>query len=151
MVFNMSKMLQAGFYSMNRRATSRPKFLLPSNSFWTSNPVQEEIPKSPSADSSTPKIGLLTRRDIAAAIAEDHDIAFAKADRIVKSVFDIISEQVATKKEEVFISGFGKYKPSVREAHIARNPSTGEEIKVPRKASVKFQASKNLKEMCNSK
>jgi DNA-binding protein HU-beta len=121
-----------------------------SPSFWSSAPVQEEESKTV-ANASKSKMIVLTRKDISTIIAEDHELSIAKADRIVKNVFDIISDQVATKKEKVSIAGFGTYKPAYRDARKARNPTTGEEIDVPAKVVVKFTASSVLKDLCNSK
>ena len=127
-----------------------PSSLVSVKYFWSSAPVKEEESK-PVVKTSNSKQNVLTRKDISTIIAEEHDLSVAKADRIVKNVFDMISDQVATKKEKVAIAGFGTYKPAYRDARMARNPSTGEEIHVPAKVTVKFTPSSVLKDLCNSK
>lgn len=129
-----------------------PSSLVSVKYFWSSAPVKEEEEESkPVVNTSNSKKSVLTRKDISTVIAEDHDISVAKADRIVKNVFDMISDQVATKKEKVAIAGFGTYKPAYRDARMARNPSTGAEVHVPAKVTVKFTPSSVLKDLCNSK
>lgn len=135
-------------FATNMKMRKTP-FLVSEKYFWSTAPVEEEVSETVNKPKS--KENVLTRKDISNIIAEDHEITAAKADRIVKSVFDIISDQVATKKEKVSIAGFGTYKPAYRDARMARNPTTGEKVHVPAKVTVTFKASSVLKGLCNSK
>jgi DNA-binding protein HU-beta len=53
--------------------------------------------------------------------------------------------------EAVKIPGFGQFKVRDRAARIARNPATGEPVKVPAKRVFKFLPAKALKEAVMSK
>ena len=68
-----------------------------------------------------------------------------QAEEIVDSVFDAI---VATMKKggEVSIAGFGIFSVKARAARMARNPKTGEQVKVAAKKVPTFRAAKALKD-----
>ncbi len=68
-----------------------------------------------------------------------------QAESVVDAVFDNI---IATMKngEEVSIAGFGKFVVKERAARMARNPKTGEQVKVPASKAPKFSAAKALKD-----
>ena len=68
-----------------------------------------------------------------------------QAEEIVDSIFDTIT---ATMKKggEVSIAGFGIFSVKGRAARMARNPKTGEQVKVAAKKVPKFRASKALKD-----
>ena len=51
--------------------------------------------------------------------------------------------------EEIFLSGFGTFNVSVREARVGRNPKTGEKIDIPETKIVTFKPAKSLKETVN--
>lgn len=70
----------------------------------------------------------------------------AGAERIVDKVFDSISSELKS-GGEVSISGFGIFLVKARPARQARNPKTGETVKVPATKVPKFRASKALKEL----
>jgi DNA-binding protein HU-beta len=71
-----------------------------------------------------------------------------QAEQIVDTVFDSI---VATLKkgEEVSVAGFGIFSAKVRAARTARNPRTGEMVKVAAMKVAKFRAAKALKDAVN--
>jgi DNA-binding protein HU-beta len=68
-----------------------------------------------------------------------------QAEQIVDKVFDSI---VATLKkgDEVSIAGLGIFSVKARAARDARNPRTGETVKVPAMKVPKFRAAKALKD-----
>ncbi len=68
-----------------------------------------------------------------------------QAEEIVDSIFDAI---IATMKKggEVSVAGFGIFSIKARAARMARNPKTGEQVKVAAKKVPKFRASKALKD-----
>ena len=68
-----------------------------------------------------------------------------QAEEIVDSIFDTI---VATMKKggEVSVAGFGIFSVKGRAARMARNPKTGEQVKVAAKKVPKFRAAKALKD-----
>ena len=71
-----------------------------------------------------------------------------QAEQIVVAVFDNI---IATLKkgDEVSVAGFGIFSAKTRAARTARNPRTGERVKVAAMKVAKFRAAKALKDAIN--
>ncbi len=69
-----------------------------------------------------------------------------QAEEVVDAIFDSI---IATMKKggEVSIAGFGIFSVKGRAARTARNPKTGEQVKVAAKKVPKFRPAKGLKDM----
>ena len=80
------------------------------------------------------------------------DVLAKKADltkKDAKLCIDTLTDEITkalTNKEEVRLTGFGKFTTSERKARKGRNPQTGEEIDIPARTVPKFKAGKNLKE-----
>ncbi|MEF8847163.1 MAG: HU family DNA-binding protein [Candidatus Paceibacterota bacterium] len=80
------------------------------------------------------------------------DVLAKKADlskKDAKLCLDTLTDEITkalTNKEEVRLTGFGKFTTSDRKARKGRNPQTGEEIQIPARTVPKFKAGKNLKE-----
>lgn len=83
-------------------------------------------------DAMSTKCGL-TKKDTAAALD-----AFTNA----------VSEALKA-GDKVQLIGFGTFETTVRAARDARNPRTGEVIKIPQAKSPKFKAGKALKDSLN--
>jgi nucleoid DNA-binding protein len=69
---------------------------------------------------------------------------------LIDGVFEDIQAAVVS-SEPVKIPGFGQFKVRDRAARMARNPATGEQVKVPAKRVFKFLPAKALKEAVMSK
>lgn len=69
-----------------------------------------------------------------------------QAEEVVDGVFDSIVNTLK-KGEEVSIAGFGIFSVKSRAARMARNPKTGEQVKVAAKRVPKFRPAKGLKDM----
>ncbi|HYL26689.1 MAG TPA: HU family DNA-binding protein [Candidatus Nitrosotalea sp.] len=69
---------------------------------------------------------------------------------LIDGVFDDIQVAVIA-GEPVKIPGFGQFKVRDRAARMARNPATGEQVKVPAKRVFKFLPAKALKEAVMAK
>ncbi len=68
-----------------------------------------------------------------------------QAEEIVDGIFDAIISTMK-KGEDVSIAGFGIFSVKARAARMARNPKTGEQVKVAAKKVAKFRPAKALKE-----
>jgi DNA-binding protein HU-beta len=68
-----------------------------------------------------------------------------QAEQVVDKVFDSIVASLK-KGEEVSIAGLGIFAVKARAARDARNPRTGETVKVPAMNVPKFRAAKALKD-----
>lgn len=73
-----------------------------------------------------------------------------QAESVVSGIFDSIAGSLQ-KGTDVSIAGFGIFKVKPRAAREARNPRTGEMVKVPATKVPKFQAGKALKDLVAGK
>jgi len=69
---------------------------------------------------------------------------------LVDGLFEDIQAAVVS-GDPVKVPGFGQFKVRDRAARMARNPATGEQVKVPAKRVFKFLAAKALKEAVMSR
>ncbi len=63
-------------------------------------------------------------------------------------IFDSMTEAMA-RGEKIEIRGFANFKIKERPERIARNPKTGQQIKVPAQRAISFKMSKALREVLN--
>jgi DNA-binding protein HU-beta len=68
-----------------------------------------------------------------------------QAEEIVNGMFEAIVSTLK-KGDEVSIAGLGIFSVKDRAARMARNPKTGEQVKVPATRVPKFRAAKALKD-----
>lgn len=88
----------------------------------------------------------MKKRDLIHAVAVHADVDNKTAARVVEGTIDVILATVA-KGEVVNLSGFAKFAKVHRPARIARNPATGEQIKVKAKNVAKITALKGFKDI----
>jgi integration host factor subunit beta len=69
-------------------------------------------------------------------------------EKIVDAIFDEIINSMARGKRIEF-RGFGAFTVKVHEARTGRNPRTGAQVPVPKRAHPHFKAGKELKERLN--
>lgn len=84
----------------------------------------------------------------AALVDKVHDVLGStkvEAEKVVDTVFDSIISALKS-GDEVSVAGFGIFEAKKRAARTARNPRTGETIKVPAMRTPKFRAAKALKD-----
>lgn len=72
----------------------------------------------------------------------------AEAGRALDATFEVIAEALE-KGDRVPLVGFGTFGVSKRGARTARNPRTGETIKIPARKAVTFKAGTALKNRVN--
>ena len=70
------------------------------------------------------------------------------ATEAVNAVLNTIQTTVA-KGDKVAITGFGVFEKAERPARTARNPATGEAIKVPKSSVPRFRAGADFKALVN--
>lgn len=90
----------------------------------------------------------MTFKEISREVSEDLQMSQKKAEIQVKAIMDCIGENIAA-GHEIVLPGFGKFKTNHRPAREARNPKTGEMVKVSAKSVPKFLPAKQLKDACN--
>lgn len=86
-----------------------------------------------------------SRSDLVSEVAAGLDETQAKVDAVVRAYEDAVIASLA-KGGEVRLAGFGSFKVSKRAARTARNPQTGEPIKVAARKVARFQPAKALKD-----
>ncbi len=87
----------------------------------------------------------MKKQDLINMVADITSGTKTQADEIVNGIFDAIAGEMA-KGGTVDIAGFGKFEGKMREARTARNPRTGEMVKVDAQRVPKFKAGKKLKD-----
>lgn len=92
-----------------------------------------------------PKKVIKTKAQIIEAVAEKAAVSKKQAKDAIEALV-AISYEGAKQKEGFTIPGLGKLLLKQQKARIARNPTTGAEIKVPAKKVVKFRLAKAAKD-----
>jgi DNA-binding protein HU-beta len=87
----------------------------------------------------------VNRSQLLNAYAERNGISRKEADAAVTSLVDLITETVC-RGEDVAISGFAKFRRIDRPARMARNPATGEQVKVAAKRVARITPLKAFKD-----
>jgi DNA-binding protein HU-beta len=87
----------------------------------------------------------VNRSQLLNAFAERNDLSRKEADALLTSFVDTITETVC-RGEDVAISGFAKFRRIDRPARMARNPATGETVKVPAKRVARITPLKAFKD-----
>ena len=92
----------------------------------------------------------MTKSELIDAIAAGVEgLTKAKAEQALNVTLNSIMEAVA-RGDTLSLVGFGSFSKGERGERIARNPRTGEEIKVGAAKTVKFKAGQKFKEALNS-
>lgn len=92
----------------------------------------------------------MNKVDLIRSAMERVELKKADAVALVDGIFEDITDSCIG-GEPVKIPGFGQFKVRDRAARIARNPATGQPVKVPAKRVFKFLPAKALKEAVMSK
>ena len=92
----------------------------------------------------------MNKVDLIRSAMERLELSRKDAVTLIDGVFEDIQSAVVG-GEPVKIPGFGQFKVRDRAARMARNPATGEQVKVPAKRVFKFLPAKALKEAVMSK
>lgn len=87
----------------------------------------------------------MNKQDVVSKIAKDTGITKTTAAAAVDSLIDSVTRSLK-KGDAVSFVGFGTFKVSNRKARTARNPQTGDAIKIPKRRVPRFSAGKALKQ-----
>ena len=98
------------------------------------------VPKAAQAGQAT-----VTIKQIAATIAEQHEIAKKQSEAILNDMVGLVTKHLK-KGDRIRISGLGILQVRKRAARMGRNPATGEAIKIKASKKIAFRAAKELKE-----
>ena len=93
---------------------------------------------------------IMNKTELVAAIAEEAGLSKKDAEASVKAFVDVVSGELQN-GGKVQLIGFGTFEVGKRAARTARNPQTGETIKIKASNAPKFKAGKALKDLVNTK
>ena len=85
----------------------------------------------------------VTKRDLAKAVAGQHDVTQAEAKGIVQTVLDQVTEELAD-GNRLELRDFGVFQPRARKPRRARNPRTGEQVHAGASVTVSFKVGKKM-------
>jgi DNA-binding protein HU-beta len=91
------------------------------------------------------KVELITLRQLAAEIGDEHGLSQKQANGVLASTITLIGEHLK-KGARIRIAGLGTLEVRKRAARMGRNPSTGEPIQIKASKKIAFRASKDLAE-----
>ena len=92
--------------------------------------------------------GVMTKSDLAEAVAARTNVPRADAERVVDQVFEAITEALV-KGERVELRGLGVFEVRHYGAYTGKNPRTGEPVAVKPKRLPFFKAGKEIRERLN--
>lgn len=85
----------------------------------------------------------MTKKEMVEALALRSEVSKGEAEKLFNNLFGLLAEEIA--KGEARVDGFGTFKLAQRAAREAKNPRTGEVVKVPAKKAVTFKPAAALK------
>ena len=91
----------------------------------------------------------MTRAEIIELVAEKTSESTRVCDTVIRSFLEVVTDNLAS-GEKVTISGFGTFERKRRKATVARNPQTGEPMRVRAQNVAVFRAGSGLKEAVRS-
>jgi DNA-binding protein HU-beta len=90
----------------------------------------------------------MNKKELVEFIADKVELSKADAERALEAFMEAVTTTLK-KKDSVVLTGFGTFSTSERAAREARNPRTGEMVKVAARTAPKFKAGKKLKDAVN--
>ena len=90
----------------------------------------------------------MNKTELVAALAAKASITKGDAEKFVNGFVATVEETLA-RDDKIQLVGFGTFEVKTRAARTARNPRTGEEIKIAAAKVPAFKAGKALKDIVN--
>ena len=87
----------------------------------------------------------MTKSELFKLLAEQTGLKKKEVENIMQALVNTIYKTLK-KEHKIKLEGLGVFQLKDRKARLARNPRTGETVKVPAKKVVKFRVIKDLKE-----
>ncbi|MGD0867797.1 MAG: HU family DNA-binding protein [Rhizomicrobium sp.] len=103
------------------------------------------IVPSPAKAAPTKKAETISTRQLAAHLAEKHEMSNKAALAFLDDTIGVITKHLK-KGARIRLNGLGIFAVRKRAARMGRNPATGEAIKIKASKKVAFRAAKELKE-----
>ncbi len=90
----------------------------------------------------------MNKSELIVALANKTELTKKDAEKALNAFVEIVGETLKA-DDKVMIVGFGSFEAKQRPARTARNPRTGEEIKIEASKVPAFKAGKALKDSLN--
>ncbi|MBQ4639791.1 MAG: HU family DNA-binding protein [Clostridia bacterium] len=90
----------------------------------------------------------MNKTELIVALAQKAEITKKDAEKAVNAFVDVVAEALK-EGAKVQLVGFGTFEAKERPARVARNPRTGEEIKIEASKTASFKVGKALKDSLN--
>lgn len=87
----------------------------------------------------------MNKKDLISKISNLSGLTLKVSEQALNAFIDAVTDALAN-GNKITISGFGVFDVTERAARTGRNPATGETILIPSSKSLKFKASKILKD-----
>jgi DNA-binding protein HU-beta len=107
---------------------------------YSTNEEVEQMAKAVAGKQAT-----VTMRNLAAKLAEDHELSKKQTESILGGMVELVTKHLK-KGDRIRIGGLGILQVRKRAARMGRNPATGEPIQIKASKKVAFRAAKELKE-----
>ena len=91
------------------------------------------------------KQNTVSLKDLAAALAENHEIPKKQSEAILNDLVTLVTKHLK-KGDRIRLVGLGVLVVRKRAARMGRNPATGEPVQIKASKKVAFRAAKELKE-----
>ena len=91
----------------------------------------------------------MNKTELVAALVEKTEMPKKSAEKAVNAFVDVVSETLV-QGDKLQLIGFGTFSVKDRPARAARNPRTGEEIKIAASKAPGFKPGKALKDKVNT-
>lgn len=92
----------------------------------------------------------MNKAQLVSALAAKSGLSKKDSEKALKAFVTVITDTLA-KNDKIQLVGFGTFAVKDRPSRVARNPRTGEAIKVKASKAATFKAGKALKDSVNSK
>ncbi len=90
----------------------------------------------------------MNKSELVVALAQKAELSKKDAEKAVNAFVEVVTETLKA-GDKVQLVGFGTFESKARPARTARNPRTGEELKIAASKTAAFKVGKALKDSLN--
>ena len=90
----------------------------------------------------------MNKSELIVALAQKAELSKKDAEKALSAFVDVVTDALKA-GDKVQLVGFGTFESKARPARTARNPRTGEEIKIAASKTAAFKVGKGLKDSIN--
>ncbi len=130
---------------MAAKAKTKSKVAAPKAAATKTAAAAKTAAKKTAAPKSAAAAGKVTLKQIAAILAEDHQLTKKQGEAMMNDFVALVTKHLK-KGERIRLTGLGILQVRKRAARMGRNPATGEAIKIKASKKIAFRAAKELKE-----